>query len=430
MTFVDYLMRAEFLAELFVAELLFIAGVEKKKYFVPKLLLGLIVCACIMIFVNFKFRFGMLSLIKYLSVFFISCLVLYFCWKIKWQQCAFIGICSYSMQHIGYCVDDLFFRIVRTADVSFTSWGRRLLMLAWFVIVYLVMYFIFVKKFRREKEYWTSNTKQILTAFIILLTTSVLNLLVLFYNGGFLTIQVRIALRIYAIVCCLFAIMIQQEFFYNSKLEKDKSIIEQLLLSEFKHSEMTKNNMDFINIKCHDLKKQIAGWKKITDEEAKKESITEIEKAVSFMETLVKSGNSSLDIVLMEKSMAFKQQKAQFSYIVDGALLSFMNPIDVYSLFGNALDNALEGVSKLSDVEKRIVRLRAEPKGKMYFIEIENCYDGEIVYKEGLPATQNDKKWHGYGIKSIKYIVEKYKGNVVFDAKDNMFTLRILIPLI
>ena len=63
-------------------------------------------------------------------------------------------------------------------------------------------------------------------------------------------------------------------------------------------------------------------------------------------------------------------------------------------------------------------------------IRVENYYEGGIEIEEGNPATtKEDRQFHGYGIKSIRYIVNKYDGAVYIDTEDQWFDLKILIPL-
>ena len=65
----------------------------------------------------------------------------------------------------------------------------------------------------------------------------------------------------------------------------------------------------------------------------------------------------------------------------------------------------------------------------MCSIHIENPYEGEIQFVDDLPQTSKDKKWHGYGMKSMNRIVSSYDGIMSCTAKDGLFALDILIPI-
>ena len=66
----------------------------------------------------------------------------------------------------------------------------------------------------------------------------------------------------------------------------------------------------------------------------------------------------------------------------------------------------------------------------MVSIHVENYYDDkeEIIFENGLPKTKKDKNYHGFGMRSIKMICEKYGGSVLASAEDGIFNLDMIIP--
>ena len=108
-----------------------------------------------------------------------------------------------------------------------------------------------------------------------------------------------------------------------------------------------------------------------------------------------------------------------------------MNEGDIYALFGNALDNAIEAVVKIKETDKRIIELKIHTVNNLLTINIRNSFDGSVIFDEsGLPkTTKEDSSYHGYGVKSISMIVDKYDGNATFKTHNKMFSANILIPL-
>ena len=91
------------------------------------------------------------------------------------------------------------------------------------------------------------------------------------------------------------------------------------------------------------------------------------------------------------------------------------------------MDNALESVIKIQEKEKRVINLSVKAVNNMLFIQSENYYTGELQFEEGLPlTTKEDADWHGFGLKSIKMIVQKYGGELSMHAEDGVFHLSIL----
>ena len=115
--------------------------------------------------------------------------------------------------------------------------------------------------------------------------------------------------------------------------------------------------------------------------------------------------------------------------MVDNDCLSFLDEIDTYSLFGNILDNAIEAVDNVKDEEKRVLDIKISKKNCFVMIREENYYSGKINFFEGIPQTnKKDKNAHGYGIKSIQSIVNKYKGNLDFRTQEDRFIIDIIFP--
>ena len=115
---------------------------------------------------------------------------------------------------------------------------------------------------------------------------------------------------------------------------------------------------------------------------------------------------------------------------MDGDAFNDMSNSDVYFLLVNIIDNAIEAVEHIQEKEKRIITLTASKKQGVLVIEETNYYKGEIAFnKDGsLKTTKVDNaKYHGYGTKSIMYIVKNYDGKVEYQTKDNIFILRIVI---
>ena len=116
-------------------------------------------------------------------------------------------------------------------------------------------------------------------------------------------------------------------------------------------------------------------------------------------------------------------------YTGNGIDLGFMNIMDVYSLFGNAVSNAIEAVREVADPEKRIIHIVTERVGDIINIQITNFYAGEIQFEDGLPRTRKKEEpgYHGFGMKSMRLIAEKYGGRLAAKADKEVFTLSIYI---
>ena len=104
--------------------------------------------------------------------------------------------------------------------------------------------------------------------------------------------------------------------------------------------------------------------------------------------------------------------------------------MDVSSLFGNMLDNAIESVEKLPEEQMRLIRLYVVREKQFLRICMENYCMEQVQFKKGMPVTtKKDKRLHGFGMKSIQSTVKKYDGSMMASLNSNWFEVRILIPI-
>ena len=223
----------------------------------------------------------------------------------------------------------------------------------------------------------------------------------------------------------MFMLLMLYGFSRGDKLEHDVTVMEHLMHMQSEQYRASKENVELINIKCHDMKHQISMLGDRIDPAALKE----IKDVIAIYDESIKTGNEVLDVFLAEKSLLCKKENIRLECDADGKSLEFMNPPDLYSLFGNALDNSIDAVRKLED-DDRAVEVSVKRRMNMVAIHIENRYSGELRFDGELPVTtKNDDKYHGYGMRSIRMIVDKYHGNMNIFASDGTFALDIILPL-
>lgn len=214
----------------------------------------------------------------------------------------------------------------------------------------------------------------------------------------------------------------------NIRLDRDRLLDD--LEMQYTNYEVLEKSMEVVNIKYHDLKHQIALLKDgLSNKDEALDYLNKMEEDIKMYEAQNKTGNKVLDTILTGKSIYCQNHWIEMTCVADGEALSFMEPMDLSSLFGNLLDNAIESVDKISAKERRLIHLAVSQQKGFVRIRVENCYDKKPELKDGLiPTSKTDKRYHGYGMKSIQNTVKKYGGSVTFSASDGWFESRILIP--
>jgi sensor histidine kinase regulating citrate/malate metabolism len=206
--------------------------------------------------------------------------------------------------------------------------------------------------------------------------------------------------------------------------------MQNILHMQYNNYKMNEESIAMVNQKYHDLKHQITLLRAEASSNEKLEYLDQMEREIKAYEAQNKTGNKVLDTILTGKSLQCQNQGIGLTCVADGSLLNFMHPMDISTLFGNALDNAIESVKKIGDPDKRLIHLSVSKQKEFIRVRVENCYEGDIVFKNGLPATtKRDKQFHGFGIKSIQSTAHKYGGSVTISADKGWFELRVLIPL-
>ncbi|MCR5294248.1 MAG: GHKL domain-containing protein [Lachnospiraceae bacterium] len=211
-------------------------------------------------------------------------------------------------------------------------------------------------------------------------------------------------------------------------MQNEKQIILQMARDRKAQYEYSKESMETIRRQAHDLKHQLRALRQIAPEE-RKEELARISSSIDSYDAVFRTGYEALDTILTEKSIYCRNRGIRLSCSVKSRFLQRIRVVDLYTLLGNALDNAIEAVDKLMDPEKKTISLTVRDENEMLFLQLENYYEGDLAMADGLPlTTRRDAENHGYGTKSIRNIVKSYGGSAVIRAEDNIFSLEILIP--
>ena len=230
---------------------------------------------------------------------------------------------------------------------------------------------------------------------------------------------------------CVTILYLQHELFRKSAIRQELDMLNHLWVQQRDQYDLAKENIALINQKCHDLKHQIQAMRVMFSDERREEYFKEMEQSVRIYEVLAKTGNEVLDTVLTEKSLYCEANGIQAHCVADGSLLSFMDAVDLYTIFGNALDNAIESVRDSEDREKRIIDVLVYAEKQMLVIQIINPVSGELRFdREGLPmSTKVNDGYHGFGLKSIRHTVKRYGGFLTVKVENGCFYLQILLPV-
>ncbi len=354
----------------------------------------------------------------FLFVILMSGILIWFSFYMSAQQAVFYACVAHTLQHMVHCLFNVIWMALSLNEGL--SQGVYLLLMVLFATL---SWFVLSKRFsggetidiKRSQLIWFACASSIVVYFLSYWIRN--------YEAE------TIGMFLFDFLACGLLLIILLDMFRFRKAERENLIMMRILRQEQEQHKISKATVEVIDRKCHDLKHQISALRNMSGME-RENSIAELEKSILIYDSFAKSGNEDLDIILAEKSLLCEKQGIKLQCIADGEKLSFMKTEDVYTLMGNALDNAIEAVSQEMSLGRRVITMRITQKGELLTIHIENPCKVQPIFVDGLPAsTKADREYHGFGTKSMRYVSEKYGGVLTTDWEKGIFYLDILFPL-
>ncbi len=176
---------------------------------------------------------------------------------------------------------------------------------------------------------------------------------------------------------------------------------------------------------CHDMKNHLLVLERSDPPANTSQMVEKLQRELELYEDYVHTGNEILDIILKEKSRLAREKHLEFSVAADLNGMDFIEPLDISTIFGNSLDNAIEASEKLPKGQGAIL-MKAGRVQNFFFVLLENS----CIKKDRAASTaKQDRFLHGFGISNMQKATEKYGGELITRYENGRFTLKILIPI-
>ena len=153
---------------------------------------------------------------------------------------------------------------------------------------------------------------------------------------------------------------------------------------------------------------------------------SELKKKLSLYERFYETGNDFLNIILAEKINKAYEDDIRIECHVDFSKGDFMEALDISTIFGNLLDNALEATEKIEEGEKYIF-IDVAVKRKFMILVVRNNMNNFIGNK--LKTDKWNSTYHGYGLKNVRNAVKKYEGEMKVSIDGKEFRVNVVIPI-
>ena len=219
-------------------------------------------------------------------------------------------------------------------------------------------------------------------------------------------------------------------FLKNKTLEKEKEllIMRDTMVTQ-KYTELEKA-MEKNRQLSHDLKNHILVLKHFKMEENYEgidRYIEEIEQSFFDIKRSVWTGNQIADMLLEQKRTMAEQEGITFTIQAVPIAEWMFDDSETCSLLGNLLDNAIEACMRMDDNADKWISVKIENQKQLLFIKIENSVNEAPVMEKGRPVSvKKDKMRHGYGLKNVERILNKYDGTIAYLSRDKAFQIKLL----
>ncbi len=422
-----------FLLELTVGELIFAASYRRKAHFARQLLAALLaetaLCGALYALTVSSALWLVNNTLYYLLMFAVSLLLPFLCFQEEPIPLIFCAVCGYLLQHMGSQVLQLFWnRNSQAFQLDNSAWMPLYLLssAAVYVPIFCLSYWLFARRKRpvvySKTVYRNLAVLSIVTLGLVIVLSSVRDT----YAGE--SFALTLITRVFSVFCCGFVLCLRTSVLEQVEWEQERTLLQRINEIQREQYEQSRENIELINIKCHDLRHRMESWEQ-QGGNVDLEELRETRHMVNIYDSSVKTGNETLDTILTKHSLYCQEHGIRLSCIADGSRLRFLPVGEICALFGNALENAIEAVSRLERPEDRIISLQIREQRGMLIVLVDNNYSGELVFQDGLPQTSKPEGAdHGFGLKSIRLVAEKYGGEVTVTT-DELFHLCVLLPL-
>ena len=239
------------------------------------------------------------------------------------------------------------------------------------------------------------------------------------------------SLALFLVLSSIFLVLSTEHYFHSKELEH--SIREKNMLIEHEHllyQQNQKNNQRIREI-YHDLKNHFYTLRALPDEAAIQEYLDQLCNNVAPAEQYFNTGNMILDILLNQKYQMCKEKGIRLFSTITLHNITFLTQTDICSLFGNALDNAIEAAEQMPAHTQKHIYIKGGQLGSFLSIRIANPFEGTLkLDNQGIPrTTKEDSEGHGIGVHSMLSVLNHYHGQMNYTEKDHTVILTILIPI-
>lgn len=306
------------------------------------------------------------------------------------------------------------------------------------VIIQIVLFYLtrfMIKRTKKDSTYslkWNEWFVLLIIPVISIFTMSFVSLIIINIEDQLSPMQ-----HIFSILSILGILMTNSlVYVLYVNMQKDHakqleySILQQAFKSQEKSVEETKILYQSVRSIRHDLKQHFQVALTMLHSGKINEAVDYMEKyndtVLDGISNKVFCDNDVVNYIINSKSKICSDRHIKIYIYIANEIPEFSD-LDLCVLLGNALDNAIEGVSGEGSNE---IYLELRNVDNFFMISVKNTIINSVLEDNpNLISTKNEKEVHGLGILSMKEVVQKYNGSIEFYESDNKFCCDMLLDI-
>lgn len=391
--------------------------IPRRRYFILRFAVCVLLSVAEMLL--FVYFFGYKPY-NFFVLYVIDIIMMLVCFKCSVWTALFCATVGYCIEHLTERIFELFAVLLPHDCPEIWRYTIRTVIL---VAVGAAIWFFIIRR-SGEKGIVVDNVLQILAVLFISPVIIFLNQYALSFIRPLGSPEAEFCLYLISAMFAFVGILFEYSMCASKRSEAELGVIRRILCEERERYDNEKANIERINVKCHDLRHQLAAYREKLD----RDELQSIYKAIELYDSDIRTGCGAFDVVINEKMRWCHEYGIKLTCLIDGRKLKFLPEHEIYSLFGNALENAINA-SIVLPPEKRIISITDRSLNGMTIVCVENYFSGQLHFEDGLPCTTKNENGHGYGLKSIRYIAESHGGMISASADGEIFNLTIAVPM-
>ncbi len=358
--------------------------------------------------------------------------LLSYLYKLKWHMHILLSLLVYAMGMLVELVTVTALTILFSVDAKLTVEGIFYI-IGILISKFLLFVFILLIRMLRHRNLYGGSAKH---NFVIMLIPFSTIVMMFFEYSCFMQIpQADFKMLLFAVIFNALLIIANiivldtlERLYQNKELESRLEFSQKLIEEQkIQYNQICEHQQGILKLR-HDQIHFALGLRSLLEQGQQEAAMAELNEQLDRLNTPKKS-QFPLGIIgtlLSHKSAVAADHGIVIEFSHSDLTKIALSQIDLAVLLGNALDNAIEAVCQLTVPQDKVINLMIKVHHNQLLITVKNRVLGDVDV-EHLVSTKPNRAEHGFGIISMRDIVQKHHGDLLFSCHDRLFELRAIL---